>query len=165
MVQMHALSQAGKVAPPTAKRRVLIVDDHDFFAACLRTLLDNESDLVVCDIAANSQHLRERIDQLRPDLLVIDLSLGTENGLELGQQLRALQIATPILFVSTLRTPSIEQLATIRHAAFIAKSRAPAEFLAALRGVLTPQDPAGSQSPAEFAFCHATAKSSGNPLL
>jgi DNA-binding NarL/FixJ family response regulator len=85
---MHALSQAGKVAPPTAKRRVLIVDDHSFFAACLRTLLDNESDLVVCDIAANSLHLRERIDRLRPDLLVIDLSLGPENGLELGQRLR-----------------------------------------------------------------------------
>jgi DNA-binding response OmpR family regulator len=85
---------------------------------------------------ANSAELRERIERLRPDLLVIDLSLGAESGLDVGQRLRALGIATPILFVSSLTAPNAEQLAAMSRAAFIAKSHTPAEFLAALRGIL-----------------------------
>jgi DNA-binding NarL/FixJ family response regulator len=135
---MHAFLQAGDVAQD-GRRRVLIVDDHNFFAACLRTLLDNESDLVVCDILANSSGLRERIERLRPDLLVIDLSLGAESGLEVGQRLRALGIMTPILFVSSMHAPAPEQLAAMSHVAFIAKSETPAEFLAALRTILLPR--------------------------
>ncbi|MES2694266.1 MAG: response regulator [Verrucomicrobiota bacterium] len=126
------------------------MDDHNFFAACLRTLLDNESDLMVCDIAANSGEVRERIERLKPDLLVIDLTLGAESGLEVGQRLRALEIETPILFVSTMRTPTRGQLAAIPHSAFIAKSRKPAEFLTALRAVLAPERTEGSADPCGF---------------
>lgn len=126
-----------------ARRRVLILDDHNFFAACLRTLLDNESDLVVCDIMANSIDLRGRIERLRPDLLVIDLSLGAESGLEVGQHLRSLGIGTPILFVSSMSLPVQAQLAGISRAAFIAKSRTPTEFLAALRAILARDDSPG----------------------
>lgn len=134
---MHAFSRApGDAAPPHCKRRVIIVDDHDFFAACLRTLLDNEADLMVCDVMTNSSSLRERIARLNPDLLVIDLSLGEENGIEVGQRLRAMEIVTPILFVSTLRAPTEEQLNSVGRSAFIAKSRTPAEFLGALRAIL-----------------------------
>lgn len=124
----------------------------------MRTLLDNESDLVVCDIAANSVELRERIERLRPDLLVIDLSLGAENGLELGQRLRAMEIATPILFVSTLRTPSAQELASVSRAAFIAKSKTPAELLRALRAVLAPQDSNASASAPGFTVARGAAK-------
>src|SRR4051812_14196529 len=49
-VHMHALLQPHPVARAGVRRQVLIVDDHNFFAGCLRTLLDHESDLVVCDI-------------------------------------------------------------------------------------------------------------------
>lgn len=153
---MHAILSPGPVKAPTVKRRVLIVDDHIFFAACLRTLLDNESDLVVCDIAANSIELRERIERLKPDLLVIDLTLGTENGLELGQKLRAMQIMTPILFASTMKHPALEQLAAIPHAAFIAKSRSPAEFLAALRNVLAKATPTPVAEPAGLVLTQAS---------
>jgi DNA-binding NarL/FixJ family response regulator len=130
----HIVSMAAE------KRRVLIVDDHRFFASCLRALLENESDLTVCDIAGTSRDLGSRIEKLRPDLLVIDLSLGTESGLELGRRLRELHIATPILFISTVGQPTRSQLAGVGHSAFIAKSRHPAEFLAALRAILALSD-------------------------
>jgi CheY-like chemotaxis protein len=129
------------------RRRVLIVEDHPFFAACLRSLLDSEGDLVVCDIAPNSTDLIPRIERLRPDLLIIDLSLGTECGLRLGRQLRQIRISTPILFMSSLARPAREQLSTIAHSAFVPKGRKPAEFLAALREILDPPElalPAGS---------------------
>ena len=151
---MRAFLQAGPVAPAGIRRRVLILDDHDFFAACLRTMLDHESDLVVCDIMTNSAELRERIERLRPDLLVIDLSLGAENGLEVGRRLRSLGILTPILFVSSMSSPVQEQLAEISRSAFIAKSRTPAEFLAALRGTLA-QHVSAEDAVAELSFARS----------
>lgn len=140
----------GVVAGPLTRRRVLIVDDHPFFAACLRTLLDNESDLVVCGYAATSAELGPRIERLRPDLLVIDLSLGAESGLELGRHLRALQITTPILFTSTVRELTRAELDGVPRSGFIAKTQKPAAFLAALRAILD-QDlaaPAPGEDPA-----------------
>jgi DNA-binding response OmpR family regulator len=153
---MRAFLQAGPAARVDTRRRVLILDDHNFFAACLRTLLDNESDLVVCDIMANSIDLRSRIERLRPDLLVIDLSLGTESGLEVGQRLRSLGILTPILFVSSMSSPVQAQLAGISRAAFIAKSRSPAEFLAALRAILGRND-ASEETATALGFARSAA--------
>lgn len=135
---MHTLLQPESVVSAAEKRRVLIVDDHDFFAACLRTLLDNESDLIVCDVATTSMELSARIERFRPDLLVIDLSLRTESGLALGQHLRELNIMTPILFISTLGRPTNGQLDRVSSASFIAKSKKPVDFLAALRATLAP---------------------------
>jgi DNA-binding NarL/FixJ family response regulator len=129
-------ADAADAAP--VKRRVLIVDDHRFFGACLRAALDSESDLAVCDITASSAELTARIDRLRPDLLIIDLSLGAESGLDLGRRLRALEITTPILFISTLGQPTRAALEAVRHSAFAAKTQKPAEFLTALRSMLAP---------------------------
>jgi DNA-binding NarL/FixJ family response regulator len=121
------------------RRRVVIVDDHDFFAACLRALLDDEPDLMVCDVASGCIDLEHRVSQLNPDLLVIDISLGTENGLEVARRLRAeYKIETPILFVSTLGCPSPAQLAAVRRCAFVPKTKRPSQFLTAVRVILTP---------------------------
>jgi DNA-binding NarL/FixJ family response regulator len=118
------------------KRRVLIVDDHWFFAACLRTFVDDQADFVVCDVAPCSADLRERIRRLEPDLLVIDLALGGERGLSLGERLRGQGVRTPILFVSTLARPSRAELDAVGSCAFGAKSKKPLEFLRILRRTL-----------------------------
>lgn len=149
---MHTLLPPSLAVSAAGKHRVLIVDDHNFFAACLRTLLDNESDLVVCDITTGSETMNSRIDRLRPDLLVIDLSLGTENGLELGRRLRERKVMTPILFISTLGRPTEAQMDTVPASSFIAKSKKPTEFLAALRSTLSPRaSVAGTKHPLGFA--------------
>lgn len=133
---MHTLVPRGEAAPSGRKRRILIVDDHIFFAACLRTLLDHESDLMVCDVVAHCSDLEERVRRLRPDLLVIDLTLGSESGLSVARHLRAHDVRTPILFVSTLTRPTRAQLAGINLCAFVPKGKHPAEFLAVLREIL-----------------------------
>lgn len=130
-----------RLATPT-KYRVMIFDDHLFFAKCLRALIDAAPDFEVCDIRTSAQGLNDRIRHLQPDVLVIDLALGEENGLELGQQLRAQDIETPILFMSTMRCLDAGHLASVSRSAFVAKSRAPFEFLTQLRGVLTQSEPA-----------------------
>jgi DNA-binding NarL/FixJ family response regulator len=114
----------------------LIVDDHWFFAACLRTFVDHQSDFVVCDVAPSSADLLERIARLDPDLMVIDVALGEESGLTLGEKLRGQGIDTPILFVSTLVRPSRQELDRVGYCAFALKTKKPVGFLRLLRRTL-----------------------------
>lgn len=118
------------------RRRVLIVDDHAFFASCLRTLLDNESDLIVCDIALSPVDLAERVERVRPDLLVIDMALGKSDGLEVARKLRSGGIFTPIVLVSSTRVVTAEQLRDLTRAEFVGKSENPIAFLATARRLL-----------------------------
>jgi DNA-binding NarL/FixJ family response regulator len=77
-----------------------------FFTTCLRELLNNQGDFVVYATAHSLRGLSKRVAFYKPDLLVIDLALGLESGLDLAQKLRAERIITPILFVSTLDRPT-----------------------------------------------------------
>ena len=140
---------------PPPKRRVLIVDDHGFFAACLRTLLDAEPDLEVCEVLSSPDELGQRIDHLRPDLVLIDLALGGESGLQVGQRLRAMDVTVPILFMSTMRTLNACQLSSVSRAAFVAKSKSPSQFLAALRDTIEQRGNAVSMSVSRLAQPHA----------
>lgn len=104
------------------RRRILIVDDNEFFAACLRVVIDNESDLEVCDKASDTRGLTERIHRQSPDLLIIDLALAKESGLAVARFLRAAAITTSILFVSSLASPSKEQMEQIGSCSFVPKN-------------------------------------------
>jgi DNA-binding NarL/FixJ family response regulator len=133
---MRTSLNAGAAGSLAVKRRVLIVDDNEFFAACLSRLLNNESDLTVCDVTTTPVQLDSRIKRLHPDIIVLDVSLGADNGLDLGRRLREMQIATPILFISTLYQPTRAQLAAVSHSAFVPKSGRPSDVLTALRSIL-----------------------------
>lgn len=119
------------------KSRVLIVDDNWFFAAGLRVLIDNEDDLLVCDCIRSEQHLVERIHLLHPHLLVIDLSLGRQSGLEVARSLRQQSVETPILFISSAFEPSPAEFATVEKCSFAQKGSRPTEVLKSIRKALT----------------------------
>ncbi|HTB79896.1 MAG TPA: response regulator [Opitutaceae bacterium] len=123
-----------------ARKRILIIDDNCFFTACLRELLNNEADLVVCATTQSSRGLSKRVAFYKPDLLVIDVMLGSESGFDLAQKLRTERIMTPILFVSTLDRPTRRQLGRIEKSAYAMKNKRPAQLLRALRGILRAHD-------------------------
>jgi DNA-binding NarL/FixJ family response regulator len=135
----HNLERRVDTSRAAVRRRILIVEDHRFFAACLRAVLDNEPDLMVCDLTARPADLAERIIRHQPDALVIDLTLGNTSGLEVALRLRERGIFTPILFISSLCEPSREQLAEVLNCGFLPKARTPAEFLRTLRELLAPE--------------------------
>lgn len=80
--------------------RVFIVEDHPVMRANLITLIENESDLEVVGWAASAEDALERIAQVDPDLLMVDLSLPGMSGnrlvallLESTPDLRALIVS------------------------------------------------------------------------
>jgi DNA-binding NarL/FixJ family response regulator len=66
--------------------RVLIVDDSDVFLEAARVLLEREG-LTVAGVASTSAEARSQVQALQPQVVLVDVALGEENGFELVLQL------------------------------------------------------------------------------
>jgi len=76
--------------PATPGYRVFIVDDHPMMRFGLTKFLAQEEGLLICGQAGNSKQALRLIPQLRPDLVVVDISLPDQDGMELIKRIRAL---------------------------------------------------------------------------
>src|SRR5690606_11743197 len=74
------LRRPNMAAPDTI--RILLCDDHHVLRAGLKALLENEEDFVVVGEASTGEEAIERCELLRPDVVVMDLSMPGMGGLE-----------------------------------------------------------------------------------
>jgi len=84
-------------APPT---RVLLVDDHSVLREGVRRLIDAEPDLSVVAEAGDWRSALDAFESAPPDLAVIDLSLGHDDGLDLIKQIARSWPSVRILVLS-----------------------------------------------------------------
>jgi DNA-binding NarL/FixJ family response regulator len=68
--------------------RSLIVDDNAHFLHAARDLLERQGMLVV-GVASTGDAALQQAEELRPDLLLVDIDLGDENGFDVAQRLAA----------------------------------------------------------------------------
>lgn len=85
---------------PTATGRILLVDDHPLFREGVVQLLERQPGLVVCGEAASAREAMAGVEELDPDLLLLDMNLPDRNGLEVVKDLSALRPNLPILVLS-----------------------------------------------------------------
>src|SRR3972149_10453510 len=71
------------------KRKILVVDDHPIVRQGLAKLITQEPDLAMCGSAEDASEAMQQIQALRPDLVVVDISLKSSHGIELIGQIRA----------------------------------------------------------------------------
>jgi len=86
--------------PHPERRNVFIVDDHPLLRESLAVLFDRQTDLCVCGQAGDSTTAYGEIERLRPEVVVVDLSLPGESGLELIKKLRMLPRVPRVLVLS-----------------------------------------------------------------
>lgn len=96
--------------------RILVVDDNARVRDGLRLMLQNHVDWEVCGEAADGIEAIEKYRQLRPDLLVIDVSMPQMNGLDAAQEILKLFPKTLILLYTSFLT---SQLIDVAHKAGI----------------------------------------------
>ncbi len=118
--------------------RVLVVDDHPLLRDGLVQLIAREPDLVVCGEADSFMGTIVAVDEdPPPDLVILDLMLGSADGLELLKQIRALRPGLPILVISMHDELIYAERALRAGAAgFIMKKEPLQEVLNAVRAVL-----------------------------
>lgn len=85
---------------PTPVIRALIIDDHDLFNEGLKSILKNESSIEVVGQVYHSQDTLRYVDQLSPDILLMDFNMPGINGLEMTHQLLANSKNINILILS-----------------------------------------------------------------
>jgi DNA-binding NarL/FixJ family response regulator len=91
-----------KNAPNPTKRRIFLVDDHPVTREGLGRLINHETDLEVCGEAGTAARAMPQIEALKPDLVIVDISLATgKSGLELIKDLVAFRTGLRILALST----------------------------------------------------------------
>lgn len=121
----------------TPKIKVFIVDDYIPMRESLRKLLAMEPDMEVCGEAGDVESAYRSIQAHTPDLVVVDLILGRESGLELVKKLNRQMKDVPVL-VLTMLPEHLNVDTVLSHGArgYIMKSESPDHILAAMRRVL-----------------------------
>src|SRR5690242_12911982 len=69
--------------------RILIVDDHPIVRHGLASLIEREPDLAICGEAEEAVTALQAIDALKPDLVILDLSLAGPTGMDVLKSIRA----------------------------------------------------------------------------
>ena len=119
------------------KKKVLIVDDHPIVRQGLAQLLRQESDLTVCGEADHGQGLPQVISELKPDILVLDLTLKDSSGIDVIKELSPRFPDLPILVLS-IHDESLYAERALRAGAkgYIMKEEAADKVVTAIREVL-----------------------------
>ena len=106
---------------------ILIVDDSAVIRRLLRSTIEQNSDWKVCGEAENGEVAVQRVKQLHPDVVILDLQMPVMDGLEAARQIAVLAPQTAMLMFTMHHS---EQLLKDAHAAgikdVISKSDAPA---------------------------------------
>jgi CheY-like chemotaxis protein len=90
---------------PDEKLRILIVDNNSQFARSARLVLDQSGKYVACSVVDPRRAL-ERARSFKPDLVIVDLIMPQEDGIEVATQLEAdwALHGVPIVFLTSLIT-------------------------------------------------------------
>jgi len=129
--QTRGLSDSG------AKRNVLLLEDHPIVRQGLEQMINHEPDLHVCGTAEDAEKALAEIESLRPDLLLLDISLQGANGLEVLKLVRERHPELRVLILSM----HDERLYAMRAlgagaAGYVMKQEATENVLTAIRRVL-----------------------------
>jgi DNA-binding NarL/FixJ family response regulator len=121
----------------TRTMRILIVDDHPIVRQGLALLIANEPDLEVCGEAADAAEAIQLLTTARPDLIVVDISLHSGNGIELIKQIKARDEHARML-VSSMHDEALFAERALRAGAmgYVNKAEATEKVLEAIRQVL-----------------------------
>ena len=118
-------------------RTVLIVDDHPIVRQGLAQLIEQERDLHVCGQAEDAHEAMQVIRTLKPDMVIVDISLKDTSGMELIKDLKVRHADLPILTLS-MHDESVYAERSLRAGArgYIMKQEATEKVITAIRRVL-----------------------------
>lgn len=134
---MENASRRASEAGAGEKRRVFVVDDHPIVRSGLAQLINREADLAVCGEAETAREALDSMEELAPDIVVVDISLNGPDGLDLLKNIRARNANLPVLVLS-MHDESIYAERALRAGAngYIMKQEGTDRVLVALRRIL-----------------------------
>jgi DNA-binding NarL/FixJ family response regulator len=115
-----------------SKPRVIIADDHTMLVEALEKLISPECEVVAK--VADGRALLQAVADLRPDVVVLDLSMPLLNGLDAARQIKQTHPDVRLVFVTMNEDPELAaQAFRMGGAAYLLKRSAGSELLTAIR--------------------------------
>ena len=129
---MRAMSETHK---SSSRIRILLADDHAMVVEGLRALLQNTYEIV--GVAADGRAMLEVACKLHPDVIVVDVSMPSLNGLDAAERLKTLLPDVKLVFL-TMQDNSNLAAAALRLGAvgYVLKHSAASELMTAISAVL-----------------------------
>jgi DNA-binding NarL/FixJ family response regulator len=118
------------------KIRVLVADDHAIIREGLRVMLGNQPDMEVLAIATNGREAIHRVDESKPDVAIIDISMPELNGIEAIQQILPRHPDLKVIVLSIHETkPYVYRALKAGARGYLIKETAGVEVVEAVRAV------------------------------
>ena len=117
--------------------RVLVVDDVELWHTFVHMRLGMEANLYIIGVATDGLDAIRKAERLRPDLILLDISLPKLNGLEAARQIRKVSPSSKILFVSVESDPDVVRDAlSAGGLGYVLKTEAARDLLSGIESVL-----------------------------
>jgi two-component system nitrate/nitrite response regulator NarL len=95
----------------SASIRIIVIDDHALIREGLRLLLERRPGLIVVGEAANRAEALALAAREQPDIILLDLDLGSENGIDFLPELFSAAAAARVIVLTGVRDPELHQRA------------------------------------------------------
>ena len=116
--------------------RILIVDDSERWRRSVRALLTIISSLEVVSEAADGLEAIQKCEELRPDLVLLDIHLPKMSGFEVARRLSESSPSTKILFLSSYQSPEVMKEALKIGSGFVVKKDAASDLLPTVKAMI-----------------------------
>jgi DNA-binding NarL/FixJ family response regulator len=111
---------------------VLLVDDHRVTRSTIRALLNVHS-LPVCGEAENGQEAVEKVRELNPDVVLLDVQMPVMNGIQAAYEIRRISPSTKILFLTVHHEEAASSVRLLGVDGVVVKSAAATDLVLALK--------------------------------
>ena len=116
--------------------RVLVVDDYEPFRRFVCSTFRRNQDMQVIGEASDGLEAIRKAEELKPDLIVLDIGLPTVSGIEVARRIRKLRPECKILFMSQESSADVAQAAfSLGATGYVVKAHAGSELLPAVEAV------------------------------
>jgi len=122
---------------PDIRKRILIADDHEVMRRGLRGLVESQEEWSVCGEAIEGHEAISKTKELRPDLLILDVSMPGMSGIDAALQILKDDPNIKILFFTMHDSPQMmREISNVGAWGYVAKARAGNDLVDAVRMIL-----------------------------
>jgi len=119
-----------------AEITILIADDHPIFRNGLRQIIESESGLRVVGEADDGESAYEKVRQLKPEVIILDVNMPGMDGFEVARKIRALNLPVEIVFLTMYKDQEMFNAALdLGATGYVVKNSALTEIVDCVRAV------------------------------
>jgi two-component system response regulator NreC len=118
------------------KVKLMVADDHKIFRQGIKKLLEEEPDLQVAGEAANGREAVKKATELKPDVILMDITMSTLNGLEATKQIKKVLPDVKVIMLTMHKNEEyVLQSFQAGASGYILKEGAVEELVSAIRSI------------------------------